>query len=125
MRNEIKIRFEEPQYEVNPEKGTVECFLRYEVLYPDFLQSIYFYGEKIYFFSKAIAKVNEGDVFDENIGKKISLAKAEKKAYRKISNRIYKQIGQKVVKAVKIASDFVYKAKRVSEHNDKYLKQWK
>ena len=125
MRNEIKIRFEEPQYEVNPEKGTVECFLRYEVLYPDFLQGVFFYGEKIYFFSKAIAKVNEGDVFDENIGKKISLAKAEKKAYRKISNRIYKQIGQKVVKAVKIASDFVYKAKRVSEHNDKYLEQWK
>lgn len=125
MRNEIKIRFEEPQYEVKPEKGIVECFLRYEVLYPDFLQSIYFYGEKIFFFSKAIAKVNGGDVFDENIGKKISLAKAEKKAYRKISNRIYKQIGQKVVKAVKIASDFVYKAKRVSEHNDKYLEQWK
>jgi hypothetical protein len=125
MRNEIKIRFEEPEYEVNSEKGTVECFLRYEVLYPDFLQSIYFYGEKIFFFSKAIAKVNEGDVFDENIGKKISLAKAEKKAYRKISNRIYKQIGQKVVKAVKIASDFVYKAKKVSEHNDKYLEQWK
>lgn len=125
MRNEIKISFDEPQYEVDPEKGTVECFLRYEVLYPDFLQSIYFYGEKIFFFSKAIAKVNEGDVFDENIGKKISLAKAEKKAYRKISNRIYKQVGQKVVKAVRLASDFVYKAKKVSEHNDKYLEQWK
>ena len=124
MRNEIKIRFEEPKYEVNPEKGTVECFLRYEVLYPDFLYRIFFYGENVYFYAHGVAKVNSGDVFDENIGKKISLAKAEKKAYKKISNRIYKQINQKVVKAIRIASDFVYKANRVSDHNDKYLEQW-
>lgn len=124
MRNEIKIRFEEPEYEVNPEKGTVECFLRYEVLYPDFLYRIFFYGEKVYFHTKGIAKVNSGDIFDENIGKKISLAKAEKKAYKKISNKIYKQINQKIVKAVRIASDFVYKANRVANHNDKYLEQW-
>jgi FkbM family methyltransferase len=74
MRNEIKIRFEEPKYEVNPEKGTVECFLRYEVLYPDFLYRIFFYGETVYFYANGFAKVNSGDVFDENIGKKISLA---------------------------------------------------
>ena len=125
MRNEIKIRFEEPRYEVKPEKGTVECFLKYEVLYPDFLQGTFFYGEKIYFYANGVAKVNSGDVFDENIGKKISLAKAEKKAYKKISNRIYKRINQKIVKAIRIASDFVYKANRVSEHNDQYLEQWK
>lgn len=124
MRNEIKIRFEEPEYEVNPEKGTVECLLRYEVLYPDFLQGMFFYGERIYFYAHGTAKVNSGDIFDENIGKKISLAKAEKKAYTKISNRIYKRVNQKIVKAIRIASDFVYKAKRVSNHNDKYLEQW-
>lgn len=124
MRNEIKIRFEEPEYKADSEKGTVECFLRYEVLYPDFLYRIFFYGETAFFSVKGIAKVNLGDVFDENIGKKISLAKAEKKAYKKISNRIYKQINQKVVKAVRIASDFVYKANRVSNHNDEYLEQW-
>lgn len=124
MRNEIKIRFEEPEYKADPEKGTVECFLRYEVLYPDFLYRMFFYDETVYLYAKGIAKVNSGDVFDENIGKKISLAKAEKKAYRKISNRIYKQINQKIVKAVRIASDFVYKANRVSNHNDEYLEQW-
>ena len=124
MRNEIKIRFDEPKYEVKPEKGTVECFLRYEVCYPELLQGLFFLGEKIYFYASSIAKVNGGDVFDENIGKKISLAKAEKKAYKKISNIISKRINQKIVKAVKIASDFVYKANRVSEHNDQYLEQW-
>jgi len=124
MRNEIKIRFAEPKYEVKPEKGTVECFLRYEVLYPELLQGMFFLGEKVCFWANGVAKVNSGDVFDENIGKKISLAKAEKKAYKKISNRIYKRVNQKIVKAIRIASDFVYKANRVSDHNDKYLEQW-
>ena len=124
MRNEIKIRFEEPEYEVKPEKGTVECFLRYEVLYPDLLYRIFFYGEKVYFYANGVAKVNSGDVFDENIGKKISLAKAEKKAYKKISNKIYKQVNQKIIKAIRIAENFVYKANRVSNHNDEYLEQW-
>lgn len=124
MRNEIKIRFEEPEYKVDPEKGTVECFLRYEVLYPDLLYRIFFYGEKVYFYANGIAKVNSGDVFDENIGKKISLAKAEKKAYKKISNKIYKQVNQKIIKAIRIAENFVYKANRVSNHNDEYLEQW-
>ena len=124
MRNEIKIRFEEPEYEVNSEKGIVKCFLRYEVLYPDFLYRIFFYGEKVYFYANGIAKVNSGDIFDENIGKKISLAKAEKKAYKKISNIICKRINQKIVKVIRIAEDFVYKANRVSNHNDKYLEQW-
>ena len=124
MRNEIKIRFEEPEYKIDSEKGTVECFLRYEVLYPDFLYRIFFYGENVYFYAKAVAKVNSGDIFDENIGKKISLAKAEKKAYKKISNRIRKRINQKVIKAIRIAKDFIYKANRVSEHNDQYLEQW-
>ena len=124
MRNEIKIRFDEPLYEVKSEKGIVECFLEYEVLYPELVKEMFFHGENVYFYAHGIAKVNSGDVFDENIGKKISLAKAEKKAYKKISNKIYKQINQKVVKAIRIASDFVYKANRVSDHNDEYLEQW-
>ena len=124
MRNEIKIRFEEPRYEVKPEKGTVECFLRYEVLYPELVKGMFFHGEKVCFYAHGYAKVNSGDVFDENIGKKISLAKAEKKAYKKISDRIYKRVNQKSVKAIRIAKDFIDKANRVSNHNDKYLEQW-
>lgn len=124
MRNEIKIRFDEPKYEVKPENGIVECFLRYEVLYPDFLREMFFLGERVCFYAHGTAKVNSEDIFNENIGKKISLAKAEKKAYKKVRNKIYKQINQKVVKAIRIASDFVYKSNRVFNHNDEYLKQW-
>ena len=123
MRNEIKIRFEEPKYEVNPEKGTVECFLRYEVLYPDFLYRIFFYGETVYFYAHGIAKINGGDVFDENTGKKISLAKAEKKAYTKIRKRLIKR-WYKVINTLNVTDSFIDKALDVIEHNDKYLEQW-
>ncbi len=123
MRNEIKIRFEEPQYEINPEKGTVECFLRYEVLYPDFLQGTFFYGEKIYFYANGVTKVNGEDIFDENIGKKISLAKAEKKAYTKIRKRLIKR-WSKVVDTLNVVGSFIDKAYEVIDHNDKYLEQW-
>ena len=123
MRNEIKIRFEEPEYEINSEKGIVKCFLRYEVLYPDFLYRIFFYGEKVYFYANSVAKVNNGDVFDENIGKKISLAKAEKKAYAKVRNRLIKRMN-KIADAFDVAVAFVDKAYEVIDHNDKYLEQW-
>jgi hypothetical protein len=123
MRNEIKIRFEEPRYEIKPEKGTVECFLRYEVLYPDFLQGIFFYGERIYFYANGVAKVNGEDIFDENIGKKISLAKAERKAYAKVRNQLIKRIN-KSANAFDAAVAFVDKAYDVIDHNDKYLEQW-
>lgn len=123
MRNEIKIRFEEPEYEVNPEKGTVECFLRYEVLYPELLQGIFFYGERIYFYANGVAKVNGEDIFDENIGKKISLAKAERKAYAKVRNRLIKSMN-KTADAFDVAVAFVDKAYEVIDHNDKYLEQW-
>ena len=123
MRNEIKIRFEEPKYEVKPEKGTVECFLRYEVLYPELLQGMFFLGEKIYFYANGVAKINGGDVFDENIGKKISLAKAEKKAYAKVRNRLIKRMN-KIADAFDIAVAFADKAYEVIDHNEKYLEQW-
>ena len=123
MRNEIKIRFEEPEYKADPEKGTVECFLRYEVLYPDFLYRIFFYGETAYFYAKGIAKVNSGDIFDENIGKKISLAKAEKKAYAKVRKRLMNR-WYKIINTLNVVGGFIYKAYEVIDHNDKYLEQW-
>ena len=123
MRNEIKIRFEEPRYEVKPEKGTVECFLKYEVLYPDFLQGIFFHGEKIYFYANGVAKVNGEDIFNENIGKKISLAKAEKKAYAKVRKRLMNR-WYKIINTLNVVGGFIDKAYEVIDHNDKYLEQW-
>ena len=92
MRNEIKIRFDEPEYTVNSDKGTVECFLKYEILYPEIHKDVLVFHGKPYFYAKAVAKVGSDETFDELVGKKVSLAKAEKKAYRKVAKRIDKRL---------------------------------
>ena len=84
---------------------------------------MFFYGERIYFYAHGVAKVNGEDIFDENIGKKISLAKAEKKAYAKVRNRLIKSMN-KTADAFDVAVAFVAKAYDVIDHNDKYLEQW-
>lgn len=124
MRNEIKLSFKEPKYEINKEKGTVECYLRYEVLYPKLLQGIFFLGERTYLYAHGVAKVNGDDTFDENIGKKISLTKAERKAYAKIRKRLIKQMTNRVVNALDTVTDFIDKSCDVIEHNEEYLEQW-
>ena len=65
----------------------------------------------------------EHKVLDENIGKKISLAKAERKAYAKVRNQLIKRMN-KIADAFDIAVAFVDKAYEVIDHNDKYLEQW-
>lgn len=124
MRNEIKIRFEEPRYAVNSKKGTVDCMLKYYVFYPSSLIGTFFDIEDICLYVKGTAKVSSGDVFDENVGKKISLAKAEKKAYTKIRKRLIKRMTNKIDNAIRIANNFINKAHDVIEHNGKYLEQW-
>lgn len=124
MRNEIKLSFKDPKYEIDKEKGTVECYLRYEVLYPKSLQGIFFLGEKIYLYAHGVAKVNGDDTFDENIGKKISLAKAEKKAYAKIRKRLIKLISNKLLDIFRTATVFTDKAREVINHNEEYIGQW-
>lgn len=52
---------------MNSEKGTVECFLRYEVLYPELLQGMFFLGEKVYFYDD-----DKIDAFIETCAKIIS-----------------------------------------------------
>jgi hypothetical protein len=97
--------------------------LRYEVLYPEFLKGTFFYGEKVYFHTTGTAKVSSGDIFDDNVGKKISLAKAEKKAYAKIRKYLIKR-WNKVVNTLNVVGGFIDKAYEVIDHNDKYLEQW-
>ena len=88
-----------------------------------FFQGILFYGERIYFYANGVAKVNGEDIFDENIGKKRSLAKAEKKAYAKIRKRLIKR-WSKVANTLDVVGSFIDKAHDVIEHNSEYLEQW-
>lgn len=122
MRNEIKIRFEEPIYSIDEEKGTVGCILNYEILYPEILEFVGFNGKPL-FYTTATAKLRDGDTWDVNIGKKIALAKAEKKAYTKVRKRCAKTM-RRCFKMMQIICNFCNKSDSVVNHNDKYLEQW-
>lgn len=123
MRNEIKIRFEEPIYSIDEEKGIVGCILNYEILYPEVLEFVGFNGKPL-FYSTAWAELKDGDVWDENIGKKIALAKAEQKAYTKVRKRCAKTM-RRCFKIMQICNKFGHKSDFVIDHNNKYLEQWK
>lgn len=123
MRNDIKIKFEEPSYSIDEEKGIVDCVLKYEILYPEILEFIGFNGKPL-FYVTAAAKLRDGDTWDVNIGKKISLTKAEQKAYNKVKKRCVKTM-RRCFKMMQICNNFGHKSDFVIEHNDKYLEQWK
>ncbi len=123
MRNEIKIRFEEPVYSIDEEKGIVDCVLKYEILYPEVLEFVGFNGKPL-FYTTATAKLRDGDMWDANVGKKVSLAKAEQKVYNKVKKRCVKTI-RRCFKIMQICNDFGHKSDFVINHNDKYLEQWK
>lgn len=123
MRNEIKIRFDEPIYSIDEEKGIVDCVLKYEILYPEVLEFVGFNGKPL-FYTTATAKLRDGDTWDVNIGKKVSLAKAEQKVYDKVKRRCIKTM-RRCFKIMQICNNFGHKSDFVIDHNDKYLEQWK
>lgn len=128
-RNEIKISFNEPKFHIDRANKVVVCILEGKPQYPkridytlttvtdlrwDDIDTI-----KV----KAIAKLSPDDDFDENIGMKVALAKAENKAYTHVC-LILKEYMKSINKIVEQSKDFFYKSANVIEHNDKYLEQF-
>jgi hypothetical protein len=121
MRNEIKIKFENPIYSINEEKGTVGCILNYEILYPELLKDVF--PEKAVYFTTGNAFLSENDKWDVNIGKKVSLAKAEQKAYANVMKYCVKTI-KNCYKAMCICDMFYEKGEFVINHNDNYISKF-
>ena len=122
MRNEIKIRFEEPVYSIDEEKGTVGCILNCEICYPEMLEFVGF-NDKPLFYTTATAKLRDGDMWDVNIGKKVSLAKAEQKAYDKTRKICFSKI-KELADVIDKLMIFCDKSFAVCTHNEDYLKQF-
>jgi len=122
MRNEIKLKFIEPEYIVDETNKIVVCKLTFFVLTPPNVD------ERCYPFRrmitvKSIARTCENDTFDINIGKKVSLAKAEQKAYaktRKMCISKLKELSDVMAKLIM----FCDKSFDVCDHNENYLKQF-
>lgn len=128
MRNNIKISFEKPIYNVDEKNGVVVCTLKYKATAP---VSVIFASEGTIHGSpwhmnqivKAVARVKNNDDFDVNVGKKVSLAKAENLAYSHV-NDWAKTAFKMLCSASDAIVEFSRKTKKVREHNVEYIKKF-
>ena len=128
MRNNIKIRFEKPIYNVDEKNGVVVCTLRYKVAAPS---TVIFASESTIYGSpwhmnhviKTVARAKDTDFFDVNVGKKVSLAKAENLAYSHV-NEWAKTAFKSLCDASDAIVEFSRKTKKVREHNVEYMKKF-
>lgn len=128
MRNNIKIRFEKPIYNVDEKNGVVVCTLRYKVEAPPtvvFASAGIIQGTPLHMKQcvKTVARVKNNDSFDVNVGKKVSLAKAENLAYSHV-NDWAKTAFKDLCSASNAIVEFNRKTKRVREHNVEYMKKF-
>jgi hypothetical protein len=128
MRNNIKIKFEKPTYAVDEKNKVVVCTLRYKVDAPStviFASESTIYGSPWHMGQtvKAIARAKDNDTFDVNVGKKVSLAKAENLAYSYV-NEWTKSAKNELINAVSAIIDFSNKTKKVRDHNIVYMRRF-
>lgn len=125
MRNEIKISFTDQRIYVDQKRNEVHCVLNFKPLYPPFIQSILtqlgWYASNLIVRSTAYLK--EQDSFDITKGKKVALAKAENKAYRKVG-RILKLAQEYINLANWQISSFSNKVDFVTNHNVEYINKF-
>lgn len=122
MRNEIKLKFQEPEYIINEKNGVVVCNLTFFSLFPLDVEDRCYPIERMWT-TKGVARVGENDAFDANVGKKVALARAEQKAYKKVQKRL----DQKVVELLSVLDKigkFRHKAFNVIEHNREYINKF-
>ena len=127
MRNEIKISFKEPKYHIDRANKVIVCILEGEPQLPTAIDyTTHNFVNKwiaVPFTTKGVARLSPNDDFDEKIGMKVALAKAESKAYETVGTQL-KEYVKNVNKAIEQCKDFFWKSANVIEHNDKYLEQF-
>lgn len=128
-RNEIKISFKKPKFHIDKANKVVVCVLEGTPQYPTSLDYTFTTITDLRYENidtikvKAVAKLAPNDNFDENIGMKIALAKAENKAYEQVCINL-KEYMKSINTLIEQCKDFFYKSANVIEHNVKYLEQF-
>ena len=128
MRNNIKIKFQPPIYIVDEKNGVVICKLNFSCSTPDVVHYVAkgdlhdcpVYKEQTV---KSVVFAKNNDKFDINIGKKVSLAKAENQAYSYVRNWA-KTAQKELAMALDAIEDFEFKTEKVKNHNIKYMKKF-
>ena len=129
----FKLSFDEPDFFVNEEKGVVtcvmDCYLKgVDSVLNAMANNVYGYYNHnpivSTFTITASAKLDPQDKFDKEKGKKVARAKAESKAYKRISKSFCHVIEKYCEKLGNDLAEFETKAVGVIEHNDRYIGQF-
>lgn len=124
-RNDFKLSFfkEDTEFYVNEKKKTVACTIVGLLNTPcefHFRNDVPFVIESERFTATGVAKCSDGDVFDIERGKRIALAKAENKAYRKASRHLFGL--QKHLSFLSSGIDkFLSKSFNQCSHNEEFI----
>ena len=128
MRNNIKISFQQPEYIVDENNGVVICKLKFKMHAPKMCilaTKDTQWGNPWCFHqvSKGVAFTKDADKFDVNVGKRVSLAKAENQAYSYVYNLV-NESKKILIDSAAACINFENKVKRVKEHNVEYMKKF-
>lgn len=126
----IKTSVDTYKFIVNEKKGCVTCVLEYRLTGTDLAVDVMsvlddkFYNKNFVRTAVGVARLNNEDTFDVEIGKKVARAKAESMMY----NMAGQYINALLVKLQRDFMDpcigFLAKAGNTIDHNDEYLKQF-
>lgn len=122
MRNNIKIKFDKPIYVVDEKNKVVICTLKYTVYAPSIVICASD-AMRMHQVVKTTARAKDNDTFDVNVGKKVSLAKAENLAYSHV-NEWARTAQNRLIGAFSATIDFSNKVKKVRKHNVEYMKKF-
>ena len=124
-RNDIKLSFRKPKFQVNQKRGTVKCVLGYEIVPP------YDYDGELAQFPagfrsvEAVAVCQPNDTFDVRKGQKIALAKAENQAYANALEEVsdLDWVPDAAIVMHNMVENFYKKAKKCARHNISYVQK--
>jgi hypothetical protein len=120
----IKLSVTDTIYYVNEKTKAVGCKLYFDVKGSrDAITVIKHFSDNNCYEVTAEARLNPGDTFDLETGKRVARAKAESMAYKRLNNLLYR-ISQRLLNVLSDIDNFAYKTDDVIEHNDNYLKQF-
>lgn len=125
----IKTSVVDTKFSVNEKKGCVTCILTYRYKTDDLIEGVlgsimpnhWCYKE---FEAVGVARLNDVDIFDSEIGKKVARARAESVMYRDAGTYINDALLKLQHRFTDPATGFILKAGNVIEHNDEYISQF-
>lgn len=127
-RNEVKITFGTPKYVIYG--AETKCYMPFEVKLPPLMEQIatLLIDKKIIPALpkgvKAIATMHPGDEYDEKIGLKVAMAKAEIDAYTIVNNWLVDINDLLIYKIFDKVGDFVEKAEIVINHDVNFVRKF-